>query len=165
MLILIIPFEDIEREVIETLKDHLPSFIKAKTSVYRQLPLPNCRWSGQQANATDFIEVIREAAALEAADYAVGVTKTDLYDFFNPELNYLFGFASGNSCIISTARLQGDFLKTRVLKEAVHQLGRCLGIDHCEDRKCVMFNPNSVNEVDGKNRGFCSKCKEKLKIK
>ncbi len=162
MKTLIIPFEDIEKEVLERIGREIALLFDAETEIHGRMEIPNCEWRGEQADATGFIPVIHKAAVLKSAHYGIGVTKRDIYYFYEPELRYLFGFASGNSCIVSTARIGGEFLKNRIAKEAAHELGRCLGIPHCGNPKCVMYPPNSVEELDSKGREPCSKCRGKI---
>lgn len=162
MKIIIAPFEKIPKEVLERLSHEISKSFNADVEFSKELPLPNLRWRQDQACAEDFMPFLHEADALQYADICVGVTSRDLYDFNNSNLSYLFGFASGNSCIISTARLGGEFLLTRASKEALHELGRCLGMNHCDDPKCVMSSPNSVDDIDMKKRSFCTKCSSKL---
>ena len=95
----------------------------------------------------------------------LGVTDRDL---FIPILTYVFGEAqlSGTAAVISTARL-GDELelfgprvvRERLCKEAVHELGHCYGLRHCQTPGCVMGRSASVREVDEKGLGLCADCR------
>ncbi len=95
------------------------------------------------------------------------------YDLFIPILTFVFGEAHmhGNYCIVSLYRLKEDFygkecneklLKTRLLKEIVHELGHTFGLTHCFDNKCVMFNSYTIEDTDRKAIYFCDSCFEKL---
>jgi len=98
----------------------------------------------------------------------LGVTDRDL---FIPILTYVFGEAqlSGTAAVISTARL-GDELdlfgprvvRERLCKEAVHELGHCYGLRHCQTPGCVMGRSASVREVDEKGLGLCADCRERI---
>ena len=99
------------------------------------------------------------------SDRVLGVTEADLYV---PSLNFVFGEAGRDgSAIISLFRLRPEFygetrdvglFLERASKEAVHELGHMLGLDHCPDPGCVMFFSNSIIDTDRKNRTFCKTC-------
>ncbi len=100
----------------------------------------------------------------------LGVTAEDLY---SRDLNFVFGQAQkpGDLALISLHRLKpefwgdekdkGLFLK-RAVKEAVHELGHTFGLDHCDDRKCVMTFSNRIGHTDRKKASFCERCEKKI---
>jgi archaemetzincin len=98
----------------------------------------------------------------------LGVTDRDL---FIPILTYVFGEAQlgGVAAVISTARL-GDELglvgpkvvRERLCKEAVHELGHCHGLRHCQTPGCVMGRSAGVHEVDEKGTGLCADCRGRV---
>lgn len=99
-------------------------------------------------------------------DRILGVAGVDLYV---PSLNFVFGEAlgRGRSAIISLFRLRPEFYgapENRVLylgrasKEAVHEIGHTMGLDHCSDPGCVMFFSNSIVDTDMKSSAFCRRC-------
>ncbi len=101
----------------------------------------------------------------------LGVTDVDLYV---PGLNFVFGEADPSHLIglISTYRLHyglprgipGKALfQSRVVKEAVHELGHVFGLGHCNDPHCVMFFSNTLGDTDRKGKNFCSRCWGKLR--
>jgi archaemetzincin len=85
-------------------------------------------------------------------------------DIYEPGLSFTGGMAElgGRLALISLARLQsGDRSKlvTRAVKEALHEVGHNLGLEHCRDRNCVMFLSRSVADSDLKKAAFCPKCR------
>ena len=65
------------------------------------------------------------------------------------------------------ARLKPDFygeepdrgaLELRMIKEATHELGHTLGLQHCTRSYCVMHFSQSIFEVDKKQSLFCDQC-------
>jgi archaemetzincin len=85
-------------------------------------------------------------------------------DIYEPGLNFTGGMAElgGKAAVVSLARLQsGDRtrLVSRTVKEAVHELGHVLGLEHCRDRRCVMFPSGSLADSDVKEAAFCAKCR------
>ena len=90
-------------------------------------------------------------------------------DLCVPELNFVFGQASmkRKTAVIALPRLRQSFyglqddpllFHERMVKEAVHELGHTLGLDHCPERVCVMHFSNSLRDTDVKGRSFCEDC-------
>jgi archaemetzincin len=90
-------------------------------------------------------------------------------DIFSSGLNYVFGeaYVPGNAALISLWRLKPEFYRenagtnvfaVRMLKEAVHELGHTLGIQHCPKSYCVMHFSNSIFDTDKKQTLLCDQC-------
>lgn len=91
----------------------------------------------------------------------LGVTARD---FYAEGLDFTFGIADspGGAAVISLFRLRSGPDQTafnaRTLKEAVHQLGRTLGLGHCANPRCVMHHSSSLAELDRKTSRLCDLC-------
>ena len=94
-------------------------------------------------------------------------------DLFIPIFTFVFGLAklNGPTAIVSAHRLRSEFyglpvdddlLKTRLIKEVVHELGHLLNLRHCNDYRCVMASSNSADDLDIKGDRFCVLCLNKL---
>ena len=46
----------------------------------------------------------------------------------------------------------------RIAKEGSHELGHIYGLSHCSNHECIMFNPHTLDELDGKKEEFCPGC-------
>ncbi|MBN8230492.1 non-proteolytic archaemetzincin-like protein [Corallococcus macrosporus] len=98
-------------------------------------------------------------------DLVMGVTDADL---FEPDSPFVFGQADRESkvAVMSLYRLrqgaEGETLRRRVQVEAVHQAGHLIGLSYCEDSRCVMFFPQSPQDVDRKSLGPCNVCRNEL---
>ncbi|ABM80476.1 archaemetzincin [Hyperthermus butylicus] len=95
------------------------------------------------------------------------------FDAYTPGLNFVFGQAllGRGVAVVYTARLHPEFYgeppnealyRRRLLKEALHELGHALGLEHCATPGCVMNFSNSIWGVDKKKPMYCRRCTVKL---
>lgn len=89
---------------------------------------------------------------------ALWVIKKDLYCH---GMNFIFGYALHyKGAVLSTYRLSSQGL---IEKEAIHEVGHILGLNHCRNR-CVMQFSKSLWEAKMKPSSLCRQCKTKLNI-
>jgi len=131
-----------------------------------RLPKDSYNPEKDQFSAEKILNILREKEFKKfKPDKILGVTEIDI-DV--RELNFVFGLSEigGRNCLISLHRLHPEFygetneklFDERTLKEGIHELGHSFGLDHCENKKCVMHFSNSIEEVDKKSSRFCEKC-------
>jgi archaemetzincin len=120
----------------------------------------------QQYHSTEILaSLVRRATP--ASRHLLGVTPVDLYI---PIMTFVFGEAQlqGNCAVVSTYRLRQEFyglpgdaplFRTRLLKEAVHELGHTLSLAHCGNYECVMSPSHGVEWIDLKSWHFCDVCR------
>lgn len=95
-------------------------------------------------------------------------------DLFQQGKDFLFGLARPYEgvAVVSTARLSNEYydratddddLVARIAREGAHEIGHLMGIPHCSDTTCIMYNPSTLDELDGKSMIFCRDCVKKLK--
>jgi archaemetzincin len=116
------------------------------------------------------VEHLEELAKEIPADKVIGVINADI---FVEDMDYVFGIAQkgGKMGLVSLYRLDQRYygkpsdyerFSSRAIREAIHELGHCYGLDHCKG-KCVMQPSNDIMSVDSKPRGFCGDCRERLR--
>lgn len=97
-------------------------------------------------------------------------------DLFKNGTSFVFGLArqSAGAAVISTSRLGNEFygregndddLIDRITKEGAHEVGHLLGLGHCDNPECIMFRPDTLDELDRKKKMFCQACREQLEAR
>jgi archaemetzincin len=94
-------------------------------------------------------------------------------DLFRNGNSFVFGLAreSVGAGVVSTSRLGNEYYGRqgsdddyidRIAKEGAHEIGHLLGLPHCSDRECIMFKPDTLDELDRKKKVICPSCREQL---
>jgi len=178
MKIGIIRIGQVNHDVVSRVQENLSTtFPKAQINqIAKNLPLPKEAYDEerQQHQSTIILNKIRlKATKTKNLDRILGIVDVDI---FLPPLNYVFGEAEspGKAALISLYRLKPEFYGKkpntelfieRSTKEAVHEIGHTLGLNHCSNPFCVMYFSNSIFETDRKQSLFCNKCYLKIENK
>ena len=146
----------------------LPGIIELKESDYVA--------KKKQYNGSSIIKQLKSSNNKRNLSSTLGILDVDL---FKSKLNFVFGIATNpkhpfkdypGSALISLTRLRESFynrpeqkvlFRTRILKEAVHEIGHTIGLKHCNN-ECVMQFSVSLTYVDNKPLKFCNDCTEIL---
>jgi len=117
-----------------------------------------------QYHSTSILDRLSSLAPL----HAVKVLAISDVDLFIPILTYVYGEAQldGKACIVSIHRLKdGDAIPnnpdpfhSRIIKEAIHEIGHTFGLRHCPDHACIMHYCRTVEDVDRKSGHLCRYC-------
>jgi archaemetzincin len=94
-------------------------------------------------------------------------------DLFRNGNSFVFGLAreSVGAGVVSTSRLGNEYYGRlgndddyidRIAKEGAHEIGHLLGLPHCSNPECVMFRPDTLDELDRKKKVLCPSCREQL---
>lgn len=97
-------------------------------------------------------------------------------DIFNTNHTFVFGLArqSVGAAVVSTSRLTNEYygrqmsdddLIERITKEGAHEIGHLFGLEHCSDAECIMFKPDTLDELDRKKKMLCEQCRKALDIR
>ena len=157
--------------IISGIKENLTKvFVYATCFLIEEtVPLRNDAFDetrGQYKSHAILNEVHSFVARKEGLNRVLGVVDADI---FGPKLSFVFGEATcpGKAALISLWRLKPEFygdapnellFLERTLKEAVHELGHTLGLEHCPQSLCVMHFSNSILDTDAKQELFCKDC-------
>jgi archaemetzincin len=124
--------------------------------------------SRNQFHSSRILVALEENTHPARTEHVLGVVA---FDLFVPGMNFVFGEARcpGRVAVISTYRLRADgfggseLFESRVVKEAVHEIGHMLGLKHCSNSSCAMYFSERLADTDRKKDSFCSECEPKLK--
>ena len=166
MRIEVISIGSIRTNVLEYLVHLLPGRFNVDVGVGSNIPIELFRADELRKQYLS-TSMLRSLAGMHGSDKVLlGVADVDLYV---PSLNFVFGEAdpANRVAVISLTRLRPSFyglhedhglFLERVGKEAVHELGHIFHLEHCSQRRCVMFFSNSLVDTDLKEDKFCHRC-------
>lgn len=169
--IIISPIGDFTIELLDPIRDEINRIYGYPTEV-RPL-LDNLEFAYHPNRNQYHSTSILDQLALKAPGDAIKVLAITQVDLFIPILTHVYGEAQlgGKACIVSTIRLNEGHsaLNTeepyfsRIVKEAIHELGHTFKLRHCREHTCLMHYCRDEHDVDRKSDQLCRYCKILLK--
>jgi len=167
--VIICPIGAVDQGMLERIAKHIEIRCNVMCRVSPKMDRPGYAYEERrcQYNSATILKRLIRCCPEEVLGF-MGVTCEDL---FVPILKYVFGLAEmeGRCSIISMYRLRPEFydrpqdqelLEERLIKTALHELGHCLGLTHCRNRRCVMYSSVRIEDTDMKRMDFCPACSE-----
>lgn len=166
----IVPVNSIDRGLLTRLALCLEERFLASCVVRSSLVVPKSALNSVRRQLFFGSLAAKIAAVHEGAEGIVlGVTD---YDLYKTSHHFIFGGSSeSHHCaVVSLHRLHPEFygepsdeniVFQRLLKEAVHEIGRTMGLKHCYNARCPMYYSNSVFDTDNKYSNFCEACEKR----
>ncbi len=164
-MLVISPIGDIDEELIESISVNITRTFGFPTKL-RSLIDDVC-FAYDPDRMQHYSTIILEKLASKAPEEAIRVFAITTEDLYIPILTYVYGEAQlgGTACIVSTHRLReglssnSQAYRSRVIKEAIHEMGHTFKLRHCKDQTCIMHYCRSIKDVDKKSDQFCRYCK------
>jgi len=170
--VIICPVGFVEKDILDRIAGHIEARCGVVCRVFQKMDKPEYAYDERRCQYNSKL-ILKHLIKLSPKDILgfMGVTHVDL---FVPILKYVFGLAEmeGQCSIISMHRLRPQFydrppdrdlLVERARKTALHELGHCLGLTHCRNRRCVMYSSTKIEDTDFKQADFCPTCSELFK--
>jgi archaemetzincin len=171
MEIEILPMGNVQEEILEEIAEGIKLVYGIDAKISSQIKIPEEAYNHLRHQYSG--EKIISWLERNFKGRILAVISEDVYA---EGLNFIFGQAQfgGRIAIISLYRLNPQFYKKpfdkkifieRAKKEAIHEIGHTLKLEHCPNEKCVMCFSNTINDVDKKGKDLCGMCKIQLGIK
>ena len=165
--IIISPIGDVAPDLLDPIREEITRIYGFPTEVLALLDDLEFAFhpNRNQYHSTPILQQLADKAPAGA----IKVLALVEVDLFIPILTHVYGEAQlgGKACVVSTVRLneghsylstQQPFL-SRIVKEAIHELGHTFQLRHCREHTCLMHYCRNQSDVDRKSDQLCRYCK------
>ncbi|HZQ96819.1 MAG TPA: archaemetzincin [Candidatus Sulfotelmatobacter sp.] len=170
-LVHLLPVGTLGKGLLEGLCEALPRCLPVRCEIVPHILDPAAAYHAerQQFHSSEILQRMHRLVSGRTWRL-LAVADVDLYI---PILKYVFGEAQmGGPCaLVSACRLRQEFygldgdeelVRTRLLKECIHELGHTLDLRHCQDYRCAMASAHAVEWIDLRETGLCESCRSRL---
>jgi archaemetzincin len=167
------PFKGAEQSHIILIQKVLEKYYKAKITVLNETELlPLAFYKPLNKYQADSLIQYLKAHKPKQFDKIIGITDKDISTTKNNIQYYgIFGlgFLGGESCVISSFRLnknskKAEQLNLRITKVALHEIGHTFGLEHCiNSDKCFMHAAQGkLSTIDKVELKLCKSCADEV---
>jgi archaemetzincin len=172
--IVVVPMGEMDYGLVNKLASDLVSFFNVGVDILQGVKIPPEALNPQRGQYYSTVILNKlELMKSSPGERMLGLADDDLYV---PTRNFVLGDADpvGKTALVSLFRLKRENYEmldeqkvfySRVLKEAVHQLGHLWGFEDCRNPKCVMYVADGMTAVDRKGTKFCDSCLRRVKVR
>lgn len=168
----ILPFKNVDKELIGQLKKGMESKIDVQFVVLNEMDLPSSAfYQPRQRYIADSLLDFLVRANQRRYDKIIGVTTKDISTRKGEIVNWgILGLGScpGESCVISSFRAgkqkvkPADF-RRRMITLGLHELGHTFGLEHCPVDTCLMVDAEGKMKLD-QGDSYCRGCLDYLSM-
>lgn len=166
--IAVAPVGTVEQPLLRHLASDIAEIIPLDICISEGIPIPPDSINRRRRQYLSLVVLDELKRCKSGNSMALGIIDADIYV---PPLNFVFGMANPDTgtALVSVARLREEFfgrpadkglLRVRMAKEALHEIGHMLSLDHCRTSYCIMRFSNHLAETDSKKIEFCAACSE-----
>ena len=168
--IAILPFKDVDSNLVKILADSLRKKMSVEFVVLATQSLPaSAFYKPRQRYIADSLLVFLRNANNNRYEKIIGITTKDISTRKGDIENWgILGLGScpGEACVVSTFRAGKNKVSTshflrRITTLALHELGHTYGLEHCPVATCLMKDAEGKMNLDDGDT-YCNKCRDWL---
>lgn len=173
-VVVIVVLGEFPEELVAAVERSLRETYQVEVRRHAAVPLPREAWYAprKRYRADTLLGYLGGLVAdMPAGTRALGLTSVDISttkDKFKDWGVFGLGELGGTAAVVSGFRLwrkttDKQKIEWRVTNTAVHEVGHVLGLDHCEEPRCVMLDAEGgITNTDESNGGPGPSCAAKL---
>ena len=160
------PFDDMPQKHVQEIYRRINP-VYDTVIIRKAIPLPALAYTAprNRYRADSLIRFLKNRVGKDTL--IMGLTSKDISTTkgkFNDYGIMGLAYSPGNSCVISSFRLNKNKLADQLYKVAIHELGHTTGLPHCKIKSCYLRDAEGGNPLDHEI-SFCKTCQSHLKNK